>query len=92
MIAGQPLPANPAARDVAITAARAHAVAPQVANTDANADEIDGEADVCFICANPVAHLAIGPCNHTTCHICGLRMRALYKTKDCAHCRVCETE
>jgi hypothetical protein len=43
---------------------------------------------VCFICANPVAHHSIAPCNHTTCHICGLRMRALYKTKDCAHCRV----
>ncbi|OPB43385.1 hypothetical protein A0O28_0105760 [Trichoderma guizhouense] len=47
----------------------------------------DDDAEVCFICANPVAHHSIAPCNHKTCHICGLRMRALYKTKDCAHCR-----
>jgi hypothetical protein len=46
------------------------------------------DGSVCFICANPVAHQSIAPCNHSTCHICGLRMRALYKTKDCAHCRV----
>jgi hypothetical protein len=47
------------------------------------------EAEVCFICASPVVHNAVAPCNHRTCHICALRMRALYKTKDCAHCRVC---
>ncbi|KAJ4408886.1 hypothetical protein N0V82_009616, partial [Gnomoniopsis sp. IMI 355080] len=43
--------------------------------------------DVCFICANPIQHHAIAPCNHITCHICALRMRALYKNKDCPHCR-----
>ncbi|KAL5606449.1 hypothetical protein BROUX41_002865 [Berkeleyomyces rouxiae] len=47
----------------------------------------DTSEEVCFICANPVQHYSIAPCNHTTCHICSLRMRALYKTKDCAHCR-----
>jgi hypothetical protein len=46
------------------------------------------EPEVCFICASPVVHYAVAPCNHRTCHICTLRMRALYKTKDCAHCRV----
>lgn len=49
----------------------------------------DVEAEVCFICASPVMHNSVAPCNHRTCHICALRMRALYKTKDCAHCRVC---
>lgn len=48
----------------------------------------DGEAEVCFICANPISHHAIAPCNHITCHICALRLRALYKSKDCPHCRV----
>lgn len=48
----------------------------------------DVEAEVCFICASPVVHNSVAPCNHRTCHICALRMRALYKTKDCAHCRV----
>lgn len=79
------VPANPAAQDVAAAASRAHAMA---AGKAAEAAE-DEDAEVCFICANPVAHHSIAPCNHTTCHICGLRMRALYKTKDCAHCRVC---
>jgi hypothetical protein len=53
------------------------------------ADTDDVEAEVCFICASPVVHNSVAPCNHRTCHICALRMRALYKTKDCAHCRVC---
>lgn len=79
------VPANPAAQDVAAAASRAHAMA---AGKAAEAAE-DDDGEVCFICANPVAHHSIAPCNHTTCHICGLRMRALYKTKDCAHCRVC---
>jgi E3 ubiquitin-protein ligase ZNF598 len=48
----------------------------------------DAEAEVCFICASTVVHNSVAPCNHRTCHICALRMRALYKTKDCAHCRV----
>ncbi len=50
--------------------------------------EVDGDADLCFICASPVVHNAIAPCNHRTCHICALRLRALYKTRACAHCRV----
>ncbi|KAF2098683.1 hypothetical protein NA57DRAFT_56330 [Rhizodiscina lignyota] len=49
--------------------------------------EEDVDAEVCFICASPVVHNAISPCNHRTCHICALRLRALYKTKACAHCR-----
>lgn len=48
----------------------------------------DEEADVCFICASPVVHSSVAPCNHRTCHICALRLRALYKTTACAHCRV----
>ncbi|CAG8960084.1 hypothetical protein HYFRA_00010562, partial [Hymenoscyphus fraxineus] len=49
--------------------------------------EEDVEAEVCFICASEVVHNALAPCNHRTCHICALRMRALYKSKDCPHCR-----
>ncbi|KAG9236261.1 hypothetical protein BJ875DRAFT_372504 [Amylocarpus encephaloides] len=54
-------------------------------NKGGGEDEV--EAEVCFICASDVVHNAVAPCNHRTCHICALRMRALYKTKDCAHCR-----
>jgi len=53
----------------------------------AGADDDDVEAEVCFICASPVIHQSVAPCNHRTCHICSLRMRALYKSKECAHCR-----
>ena len=48
----------------------------------------DTGQELCFICASPVVHLSIAPCSHRTCHICSLRLRALYKTKACAHCRV----
>lgn len=54
----------------------------------AEGDEEDEDAEVCFICASPVIHQAVSPCNHRTCHICALRLRALYKSKACAHCRV----
>ncbi|CAN8099731.1 unnamed protein product [Discula destructiva] len=55
------------------------------ATAEAEAD--DNDSEVCFICANPIQHHAVAPCNHVTCHICALRMRALYKNKDCPHCR-----
>ena len=53
-----------------------------------NDQEDDVEAEVCFICASTVVHNSVAPCNHRTCHICALRLRALYKTRACAHCRV----
>lgn len=52
------------------------------------AAEEEDEGEVCFICASPIDHHAVSPCNHRTCHICSLRLRALYKSKACAHCRV----
>ncbi|CAK7219879.1 hypothetical protein SCUCBS95973_003970 [Sporothrix curviconia] len=60
---------------------------PQPAGEGSGDDAGDDDAEVCFICANPVIHHAIAPCNHLTCHICALRMRALYRIKDCPHCR-----
>ncbi|KAF7919423.1 uncharacterized protein EAE98_009263 [Botrytis deweyae] len=54
-------------------------------NKDANGEPV--EVEVCFICASDVEHNAVAPCNHRTCHICALRMRALYKSKDCGYCR-----
>jgi hypothetical protein len=62
---------------------------PTVEPAEKKEGEEEVEAEVCFICASPVVHNSVAPCNHRTCHICALRMRALYKTKDCAHCRVC---
>jgi hypothetical protein len=56
---------------------------------DGDDAESNPDTAICFICADPVKYNAVPPCNHTTCHICSLRLRALYKSKMCAHCRVC---
>ncbi len=44
---------------------------------------------VCWICAEPVKYYSVSTCNHRTCHVCALRLRALYKKLDCAFCKVC---
>ena len=66
--------------------------APMTAGEDSTKErgdqEDDVDAEVCFICASTVVHNSVAPCNHRTCHICALRLRALYKTRACAHCRV----
>ncbi|KAK2796716.1 hypothetical protein FQN51_009054 [Onygenales sp. PD_10] len=54
---------------------------------DREEEEEEEDSEVCFICASAIDHTAVAPCNHRTCHICALRLRALYKTKACAHCR-----
>ena len=64
-------------------AAPGKSAVPTALDTDADAEE----GEICFICASPVQHTAVAPCNHRSCHICSLRLRALYKTKTCAHCR-----
>lgn len=76
-------PAKEGLADEAATAAPAKVAVPVALGTDADAEE----GEVCFICASPVQHTAVAPCNHRSCHICSLRLRALYKTKTCAHCR-----
>lgn len=75
--------AHPSPMNAADLAARFKRV--EVKEGDAD-EEVD--AEVCFICASPVVHESVYPCNHRTCHICCLRMRGLYKDKNCAHCRV----
>ena len=66
----------------------------RVGNVDQTEEAIadDGEGDICFICASSIEYTCIAPCNHQTCHICSLRLRALYKTRACAHCRVSKIE
>ncbi|KAK9468168.1 hypothetical protein V1512DRAFT_221224 [Lipomyces arxii] len=49
-------------------------------------------AEVCFICAEPIKYSAVSPCNHRSCHVCALRMRALYKTNACVHCRTIQAK
>ncbi|KAI8371877.1 hypothetical protein BD560DRAFT_395686 [Blakeslea trispora] len=45
------------------------------------------EGDLCFICTEPVSIFAVSECDHRTCHKCTLRLRALYKTRNCAYCK-----
>ncbi|KAJ1968039.1 hypothetical protein IWQ62_001488 [Dispira parvispora] len=45
------------------------------------------EKDLCFICAHKVQYAAFGPCDHPTCHVCSLRLRALYANKTCPYCK-----
>ena len=61
-------------------------------STTQQGKEVADEQEVCFICASPIEHVSIAPCDHQTCHICALRLRALYKTRACAHCRVSYTK
>lgn len=76
-------PVSSALAGSAVLSSGADAAADAAADADVDADE----GEVCFICASPVQHTAVAPCNHRSCHICSLRLRALYKTKACAHCR-----
>jgi hypothetical protein len=55
----------------------------------AQSDAADAaEAELCFICAEPVQLYSVPPCNHRTCHVCAIRLRALYKKKECTFCKV----
>jgi hypothetical protein len=50
------------------------------------------EPDLCYICAEPVKYYALGTCSHRTCHVCSLRLRALYKKRECTFCKVSEPD
>lgn len=63
-------------------------VAPPVATT-AEEPVDDEDKPQCFICTDDIVIFAVSDCNHRTCHLCSLRLRALYKTKNCAYCKVC---
>ncbi|KAI8927775.1 hypothetical protein BC831DRAFT_398260, partial [Entophlyctis helioformis] len=64
-----------------MTAAAAAAAAAE------DAQQNDGDGEACHICAEPVTWYAVGECNHRVCHICSLRLRALYKSKACTFCK-----
>ncbi|KAF9447580.1 hypothetical protein P691DRAFT_820683 [Macrolepiota fuliginosa MF-IS2] len=50
-------------------------------------DAGDEDDNVCWICAEPVKYWSVSECNHRTCHVCALRLRALYKKTDCTFCK-----
>lgn len=43
--------------------------------------------ETCLICAQSIKYFALGCCSHRTCHVCAIRMRALYKKRECALCK-----
>ncbi|KAI5956811.1 hypothetical protein KGF54_000428 [Candida jiufengensis] len=45
------------------------------------------EGQQCVICAERIEFAALTPCNHTTCHKCTFRQRALYEKNNCLICR-----
>ena len=57
---------------------------------DATADDAATADDgaVCWICAESVKYWSVSECNHRTCHVCALRLRALYKKMECTFCKV----
>ena len=61
--------------------------AADVSSSQTEAQE-DDDQDLCWICAEPVKYYAVSQCNHRTCHVCALRLRALYKKLDCTFCKV----
>ncbi|KAI0362624.1 hypothetical protein OH77DRAFT_1584982 [Trametes cingulata] len=56
----------------------------QAADVDSTAAD---EGTVCWICAEPVKYWSVSECNHRTCHVCALRLRALYKKMECTFCK-----
>lgn len=54
-------------------------------------EEVDPDADLCFICAEPVKLYSVAPCDHRTCHVCAVRLRALYKKMECTFCKVSQS-
>ncbi|EJD05770.1 uncharacterized protein FOMMEDRAFT_77585 [Fomitiporia mediterranea MF3/22] len=56
-------------------------------NEAVSAAEGGNDSDVCWICAEPVKFYSLSECNHRTCHVCALRLRALYKKMDCTFCK-----
>ncbi|KAF8649052.1 hypothetical protein AX16_006053 [Volvariella volvacea WC 439] len=47
----------------------------------------EDDTPICWICAEPVKYWSVPECNHRTCHVCALRLRALYKKTDCTFCK-----
>ncbi|WFD29139.1 RING-type E3 ubiquitin transferase [Malassezia sp. CBS 17886] len=66
--------------DAVAGAPHGHAAAPE--STEAAQD-----AEVCFICAEPVTLFCVPPCSHRVCHICAMRLRALWKNRECTFCK-----
>jgi len=73
------------------SSAPAAAAAPAITPPEPAPEPADAAGQVCFICAEPVKYFAVSTCNHRTCHVCSLRLRALYKKRECTFCKAEQT-
>ncbi|GAA5821123.1 hypothetical protein JCM3770_005527 [Rhodotorula araucariae] len=64
-----------------------NAIARAMAQAAEEAGETGDDEAICFICAEPVSYWSVSACNHRTCHTCSIRLRALYKKKECTFCK-----
>ena len=95
---GNPTPAGPpAAAELPVSAAAASVK--DVVSELLEAKEAHGRPSasaaptasghLCVVCCDPIEYFSLGPCNHhEVCHVCSLRMRALYKNNACSFCKV----
>jgi len=89
---------DPAPTESTITAdtpATPTITAPTAVNSAVVADNPDSasqddDTGMCSICMEPMTtqYYSISECNHKTCHICALRLRALWKNQNCSFCKV----
>ncbi|CCA67505.1 hypothetical protein PIIN_01334 [Serendipita indica DSM 11827] len=51
--------------------------------------EEEEDSHMCHICAESMERksYAVSECNHRTCNICAIRLRALYKKTECTYCK-----
>ncbi|TMW65890.1 hypothetical protein Poli38472_003655 [Pythium oligandrum] len=51
-------------------------------------EEVDEDADMCLLCADPIQFYAVGECNHHgICSKCSMRMRMLMDDRNCPICK-----
>lgn len=49
---------------------------------------MSSSGQLCIVCCDPIEYCSLGTCNHhEVCHVCSLRMRALYKNNACSFCK-----
>ncbi|KAF7966741.1 hypothetical protein HWV62_37215, partial [Athelia sp. TMB] len=72
---------------VAATAVNADEKTKALSEAQASGATTADDAEVCWICAEPFKFYSVSDCDHRTCHICALRLRALYKKTDCTFCK-----
>ncbi|KAH7889140.1 hypothetical protein F5I97DRAFT_1777984, partial [Phlebopus sp. FC_14] len=83
----KPTPSNTVVEEQANQETAEDNVTVAIATTTAETPTELQDAAICWICAEPVKYYSVSACNHRTCHVCALRLRALYKKLECTFCK-----